>query len=52
MKPSFTIITGALGGLGSAFAYEFASRGKNLVLIDQASEGNALEDFLSERFQI
>ena len=52
MEPTYTIITGALGGLGSTFAYEFASRGSNLVLIDQASEGKALENFLSERFQI
>ena len=52
MQPAYTIITGALGGLGSAFAFEFASRGTNLILIDQAVEGKALEDFLSERFQI
>ena len=52
MQPAYTIITGALGGLGSAFAYEFARRGTNLILIDQAVEGKALEDFLSERFQI
>lgn len=52
MKSSYVIITGALGGLGSAFAYEFASRGNNLVLIDRLADGKPMKDFLSDHFQI
>lgn len=52
MEPSYTIITGALGGLGSAFAFEFARQGTHLVLIDRAQDAKALENFLSENFKI
>jgi uncharacterized protein len=52
MTPSYVIITGALGGLGSAFAFEFACQGYNLILVDRLLNGETLTDFLSERFQI
>lgn len=50
MDTSFTIITGALGGLGSTFAYECASRGSNLILIDRSHEGQPLLEYLTENF--
>ncbi|MBN2878240.1 MAG: SDR family NAD(P)-dependent oxidoreductase [Clostridia bacterium] len=35
---NYTLITGAAGGLGSAFAHECASRGQNLLLTDIDTE--------------
>ena len=52
MNPSFTIITGALGGLGSTFAYECARRGSDLILIDRSPEVEPLLDYLSEHFSV
>ncbi len=52
MKTSYTLITGALGGLASAFAYEYASRGTNLILIDRSPEDAPFLDYLSEHFLI
>ncbi len=46
MKHSYTIITGGLGGLGSAFAIECARQGKNLILIDQYEQGGDLINYI------
>ncbi|MFW5714580.1 MAG: SDR family NAD(P)-dependent oxidoreductase [Brevefilum sp.] len=52
MDSSYTIITGALGGLGCAFAYECASEGTNLILVDRPPDGSPLVDYLSEHFPV
>lgn len=52
MTRPYTIITGALGGLGSTFAYECGSRGTNLILVDHLPKGEDLVGFLKEQFPI
>jgi len=52
MNTGHTIITGGLGGLGSAFALECARRGENLILIDQISEGTGLIDYILGHYSI
>lgn len=43
MENKFTIVTGATGGLGSAFCHELASAGKNLIIT--ATNDQRLETF-------
>jgi short-subunit dehydrogenase len=49
---SYVMITGALGGLGSAFALDCAKRGYDLFLTDIHPEGNGFATRLSEKFNI
>jgi short-subunit dehydrogenase len=49
---SYLMITGATGGLGSAFVLEAARRGYNLVLTDRNSEGESFAVRLAEKFNI
>jgi len=49
---SHVIITGGLGGLGSAFADECARRGNDLVLIDRHSNANQLSAYLHDRYPV
>ncbi|MDO9122501.1 MAG: SDR family NAD(P)-dependent oxidoreductase [Anaerolineaceae bacterium] len=49
---SFLMITGATGGLGSAFVYEAARRGYDLLLTDRALEGASFAGRLAEKFNI
>ena len=49
---SFLMITGATGGLGSAFVFEAARRGYDLLLTDLTPEGEAFADRLAEKFNI
>ncbi len=46
------IITGGLGGLGSAFADECARRGDDLVLIDRHPDANQLSEYLHDRYPV
>jgi len=39
MEREYAVITGASSGLGKAFAFELAGRGKNLVLVSLPGEG-------------
>lgn len=48
----YILITGATGGLGSAFALECARRGYDLVLTDVRPAGSALADYLAEKYNI
>ncbi len=52
MDTGYTVITGGLGGLGSAFALECARQGNHLILIDQNSIGNDLINFISDHYPI
>lgn len=52
MEDVYTIITGALGGIGSAFALECARRGRNLLLVDIHEQADDLVGFLLNQFQI
>lgn len=49
---SFLMITGATGGLGSAFVLEAARRGYDLLLTDRAPEGTSFAGRLAEKFNI
>ncbi|MCX6054513.1 MAG: SDR family NAD(P)-dependent oxidoreductase [Chloroflexi bacterium] len=49
---SFLMITGATGGLGSAFVLEAARRGYDLLLTDQTQEGESFADRLVENYNI
>lgn len=49
---SYLMITGATGGLGSAFVLEAARRGYDLLLTDRVPEGASFADRLSEKFNI
>ena len=49
---SYLMITGARGGLGSAFVLEAARRGFDLFLTDLSADGDALSRQISEQFQI
>ena len=46
MKTKYTVITGAISGIGKAVTLKFAERNKNLILI--ARRKNLLEDLKSE----
>ncbi len=48
----YVLITGATGGLGSAFALECARRGYDLVLTDVRPAGSALATYLAENYGI
>ena len=48
----YILITGATGGLGSAFALECARRGHDLVLTDVRPAGSALAAYLAEKYHI
>lgn len=50
--PAYVLITGATGGLGSAFALECARRGYDLVLTDVRPAGSALASYLAEKYGI
>lgn len=52
MKETYTIITGALGGIGSAFALDCARLGRNLILIDCIPNGEEIIQFIQSRFSI
>jgi len=49
---SYLIITGATGGLGSAFAAECAGKGYDLVLTDIKPEGAQLAARISEKYGV
>ena len=49
---SYLMITGATGGLGSAFVLEAARRGYNLLLTDRTPEGESFAGRLAEKFNI
>jgi short-subunit dehydrogenase len=48
----YVLITGATGGLGSAFALECARRGYDVVLTDVRPAGSALAGYLAEKYNI
>jgi short-subunit dehydrogenase len=48
----YVLITGATGGLGSAFALECARRGYDLILTDVRPAGSALASYLAEKYNI
>ncbi len=48
----YILITGATGGLGSAFALECARRGYDLVLTDVRPAGSALAVYLAQKYNI
>ncbi len=52
MTIAYTIITGGLGGLGSAFALECARLGRHLLLVDQHNSGKDLVAYLQSQFPI
>lgn len=52
MNESYTIITGGLGGLGSAFALECASRGRDIILIDKFNDGAEIIDYLKSHLKV
>jgi short-subunit dehydrogenase len=49
---SYLMITGATGGLGSAFVLEAAKKGYDLFLTDLSAEGAHFADRLAEKFNI
>lgn len=49
---SYLMITGARGGLGSAFVLEAARRGFDLFLTDLSADGDVFSKQISEQFQI
>jgi len=49
---SYMMITGARGGLGSAFVLEAAKRGYDLFLTDRIVDGDSYSRRLSEKYQI
>jgi short-subunit dehydrogenase len=49
---SFVMITGATGGLGSAFSAECASRGFSLVLTDLSPDGVQFANRIAERYGV
>lgn len=48
----YILITGATGGLGSAFTLECARRGYDLLLTDVQPAGSALASYLAEKYSI
>jgi short-subunit dehydrogenase len=52
LPSSHLLITGATGGLGSAFAIEAARRGFNLILTDLHPRGSRLADYLTAQFGV
>ena len=52
MNSAYMLITGGLGGLGTAFAMECAHRGYNLLLVDRHPDADSVIDFLKQRFSI
>lgn len=49
---SYLMITGAMGGLGSAFVFEAARRGYDLMLTDRTPEGESFTSRLAEKYNI
>lgn len=49
---SFLMITGATGGLGSAFVFEAARRGYDLLLTDRNPEGESFAGCLAKKFNV
>lgn len=49
---SYVMITGATGGLGSAFVVDCARRGYNLFLTDRQEEGAGFAEFISQTYQV
>ena len=52
MNSPYMLITGGLGGLGTAFAMECAQRGYNLLLVDRHPEADTIINFLKERYSV
>ena len=52
MNPSYMLITGGLGGLGTAFAMECAHRGYNLLLVDRHPNADDIMEFIKARYPI
>ncbi len=52
MEDIYTMITGAMGGIGSAFALECARRGRNLLLVDIHAQADDLISFLLDQSQV
>ena len=49
---SYLMITGATGGLGSAFVLEAAKNGYDLMLTDHVPNGGVFADRLAEKYKI
>jgi uncharacterized protein len=49
---SYMLITGATGGLGSAFAVESARQGFDLVLTDLPAQGEIMASRLAEKYEV
>lgn len=49
---TYLLITGATGGLGSAFVYDCARRGYNLFLTDMREDVNGYADYVSRTFNV
>jgi hypothetical protein len=52
ISPNYFLITGALGGLGSAFALELAQEGQNLILVDKIPIEPEIAAYLSTRYGV
>jgi hypothetical protein len=49
---SYLLITGATGGLGSAFAVESAKRGFDIVLTDLCAQGESMAEHLAAKYGV
>jgi uncharacterized protein len=49
---SYLLISGAMGGLGSAFVHDCARRGYSLILTDRMSTGQEYADFISSSYGV
>ena len=52
MGDSVIMITGGLGGLGSAFAVECARQGYDLLLLDRHPQGGEIIDYLRGKYPV
>jgi short-subunit dehydrogenase len=52
LEKSYTVITGGLGGLGSAFALECAKAGRHIILIDLHPAGGDFLSYLREHYPV